>query len=390
MIRDLKMPTSPKQRWCCAILAVAISCVCRAGSTDVAVLQARAEKALSQKQYVAAQQDLQQLLALGVKTAPVYSNLGVALLHSGKPDQAIQALKKAELLAPSVAGIRLNLGLAYYHEHDYKSASDYFGQVLSLAPDHEQARYLKGLCDFMMDNFQAAADGLQPLYPRQQQNLEYLYMLGISYGMLKKTEQSQTTFAQLVQAGGDTPQLHLLLGRAYLALGNFPEASKELEAASKDETLPYAHYYQGVLAQKQDQAEKAAEEFAKEVALAPNNPWAVKELALIRIGQGDSKGATQLLRQGIIDNPDAPDLYAVLARIYLQSSQPKIAQPLLEKAVALDAQNGAYHYQLARAYLAQGLHAKADAEMARTRALGRSDTTGQMEQLSRGSQAAAQ
>jgi Flp pilus assembly protein TadD len=388
MIRDPRMARCLCHRgWLCAVLAAAGAFTAWAGSADVASLLAHAEKALFQKQYPAAQQDLQQLLALGVKTAPVYSNLGVVYLHTGKPVEAIRVLKKAEELAPSVAGVRLNLGLAYYHEHDYKMASDSFGQALALAPDHLQARYLMGLCDFMTDDFQAAADSLQPLYEQEKANLEYLYMLGISYGMLKKAEESQAMFAQLVQTGGDTPQLHLLLGRAHLALGNYTDADKELRAAG---TLPYAHYYRGMLAQKQGQTDQAADEFAKEVALAPNNPWAVKELALIEIERGDAKDAAALLRKGIADNPDSPDLYSVQARIDLQSSQPRSALPLLERAIALDPQNGAYHYQLARAYLATGLRAKADAEMAKSRALTRSTSAAQMESLSRGSQEPAQ
>ena len=42
-------------------------------------------------------------------TAPVYSNLGVVYLHSGKPDDAIRMLERAKELAPTVADIRLNL-----------------------------------------------------------------------------------------------------------------------------------------------------------------------------------------------------------------------------------------------------------------------------------------
>ena len=384
------MARSPQRRWFCMFLAGLLSCATCAAqsgrSAEVADLLARAEKALSEKQYPAARQDLQHLLELGIKTAPVYSNLGVAYLHSGNPEEAIRMLKHAEQLAPSVAGIRLNLGLAYFHEREYKVASGYFGQVLSLAPDHVQARYLEGMCAFMMDDFQGTADALQSLFEQEKNNLDYLYLLGISYGMLKRPEESEAMFAQLVRAGGDTPQLHLFLGRAHLALGDLKAADRELRAATSGETLPYAHYYRGVLAQKQGETDQAAEEFAREVALVPNDPWAVKELALMEIDRGDTSDATRLLRQGIADNPDAPDLYAALGRVYLQSSQPKSSVPLLERAVALDPQNGTYHFQLARAYLAQGLHQKADAEMAKTRALARSDTTGQMEQLSRGTQ----
>ena len=293
--------------------------------SEVQAIFAQGQKALADKRYPTAEEDFNRLLRLGVHTAPVYSNLGVVYLRLGKPEDAIRMLERAKLLAPTVAGIRLNLGLAYFHEREYKQASRYFGEVLSLDPDHLQARYLQGICGFMTDDFQAAVDSLHPLFAQETNDLEYLFMLGISYGMLKRTDESQQTFAQLVKAGGDTPQLHLLLGKAYLALGDFNAADQELIQASQNGPLPYAHYYRGILAQKQGQVDRAAEEFGQEVALIPNNPWAFKELAIIKVDRGDVTGAKQLLEQGVTHNPDTPDLYAALGRIYLQSGNPRSA-----------------------------------------------------------------
>ena len=105
------------------------------------------------------------------------------------------------------------------------------------------------------------------------------------------------------------------------------------------------------------------------MALIPNNPWAFKELAIIKVDQGDVTGAKQLLERGVAHNPDTPDLYAALGRIYLQSANPKSAVLVLKRAISLDPRNGTYHFQLARAYQAQGLHEKANEEMAQTRAL---------------------
>src|SRR5882757_1156098 len=373
---------------------LAVSCCLPVGAqsirpNEIQAIFAHGEKALADKQYPAAREDFSRLLHLGVHTAAVYSNLGVVYLRSGRPDEAIKMLESAERLAPSVAGIRLNLGLAYFREREFKVASRYFGEVLSLDPNHVQARYLQGICSFMTDDFQAAVDSLQPLFAEEANDLEYLFMLGISDGMLKRTEESQQVFAQLVKAGGDTPHLHLLLGKAYLALGDLDAADGELVKAGKDGPLPYAHYYRGIVAQRQGRIDRAAEEFAQEVALVPDNPWAFKELAIIKGDQGDVRGATQLLERGVTHNPDAPDLYAALGRTYLQSANPRSAVPALKRAISLDPKNGTYHFQLARAYLAEGMRQKADEEMAQTRVLSNGGTPGQMELLSRGQADAA-
>src|SRR5215471_10753079 len=61
----------------------------------------------------------------------------------------------------------------------------------------------------MMDPFDAAASAFGPIENREQDDLEYLFMLGISYGKLKRAGDAQRRFARLVDAGGDAPHLHL-------------------------------------------------------------------------------------------------------------------------------------------------------------------------------------
>jgi tetratricopeptide (TPR) repeat protein len=360
-----------------------------AQTPDTQTLIAHGQKALSEKQYDAAEQDFTQLLQQGVRTAPVYSNLGVVYLRLGKIDKAVEMLGKAEKLAPSFAGIHLNLGLAYLREHEFKLASKSFGEVVAMEPNHVQARYLKGLCDFMTDDFQGTVNSLQPIMEQEKDDLEYLFMLGISYGMLKRNEDAERTFARLIEAGGNTPHLHLLLGKAYLALGQLSEADKELQLATKGEALPYAHYYRGVLAQKQEKTDEAVEQFSQEVALVPNNPWAYKELATIKMDRDDFAGAIALLEKGVANNPESADLYATLGRAYLHSPDTKHAVSMLKKAISLDPKSGMYHYQLAQAYLAEGRRQEAETEKQKARSLMSGDSQGKMEQFSRGSAAAS-
>src|SRR5271169_6618446 len=350
---------------------------------DRQVLIAKGQKELDEKQYAAAEQDFKRLLELGVRTAPVYSNLGVVYLRLGKIDKAIRMLEHAKTLAPNVPGIRLNLGLAYLREHEFKLASGSFAEVISMDSNHVQAQYLKGFCDFMTDDFESAVDSLQPIMDQEQSDLEYLFMLGISYGMLKRDEDSERTFARLIEVGGDTPHLHLLLGKAYLALGQLAEADKELQQATKGEPLPYAHYYRGILAQKQGKTDEAAEQFSQEVALVPNNPWAYQELATIKMDRDDHAGAIQLLLRGVRNNPESADLCATLGRAYLRSPDTKRAITMLKKAIAMDPKSGMYRYQLARAYLAEGRRQEAEVEMQQARTLMSGDSQGKMELFSR-------
>jgi tetratricopeptide (TPR) repeat protein len=355
----------------------------RPEARDAKTIFEHGQRALSEGRYSLAEQDFDQLLRMGVRSASTYANLGVVYIRTNRLDAAIKALDRAKELAPAMTGIDLNLGLAYFKKREFKKAAPYFGHVISADPGNLQACYLKGISDFMTDDFAAAVDALAPIMDREHDDLEYLFMLGTSYGMLKRTDDSRQVFERLVGAGGDTPHLHLLLGKAYLALGQHEKAESELERAIVGERLPYAHYYLGVLDRQLGKLDSAAAEFEKEVEIAPGNPWAYKDLSVIKLDQADVRGAIVLLENGIARNPDTPDLLAALGRAYLQVPNPERAIQVLRHAIALDPKNSSYHYQLGRAYLKAGRRQEVRAEMARAQALMNDVAQSQMELLSR-------
>src|SRR5450755_332490 len=82
----------------------------------------RGQQSLNAGKYAAAERDFHSLIAMGVRSASVYTNLGVVYIRTRKLDSAIQALKQAKELAPGMTGIDLNLGLAYYQQREFKQA----------------------------------------------------------------------------------------------------------------------------------------------------------------------------------------------------------------------------------------------------------------------------
>ena len=80
--------------------------------------------------------------------------------------------------------------------------------------------------------------------------------------------------------------------------------------------------------------------------------------------------------------------HCAVDRVRLQYSPQDIVsfgeRSALKRAISLDPRNGTYHFQLARAYKAEGLHEKAEEELAQMRALSHGGAAGKMEILSRG------
>ncbi len=351
--------------------------------TDPKAIAQDGQRALAERRYGDAERDFKQLLKLDKRSASIYSNLGVVYLRTGRPDLAIDVFLKAQALAPGVSGISLNLGLAYFRKHEFKLAAAYFAKVLASDPSNLQARYLDGMCSFMVDDFPAAIAAFEPLLAKEQNDLEYLFMLGTSYGMVKRTDDSLRIFGRLVEAGGDTPHLHLLLGKAYLALGQQDKAAVELKRATENQQLPFAHYYLGVLNRQLGRLDLASVEFEKEIEIAPGNTSAYKDLADIRLEQADAQGAVTVLEKGVARNPDTPELLATLGRAYLQVPNVARAIIVLQRATTLEPRSGTYHYQLGRAYLKAGRHAEASAEMARARVLSTEAPEGKMGALTK-------
>lgn len=355
----------------------------QAARPDPKAIAEHGQRALTEGQYAAAEHDFNQLLNLGVRSPSVYSNLGVVYLRTGRPRNAIRVLLKAKALAPGAPGIRLNLGLAYFREREFNAAASYFGDVLASDPANLQAHYLKGVSHFMMDDLPAAIASFEPIQDVEQDDLEFLFMLGTSYGMVKRTDDSRRVFERLVASGGDTPHLHLLLGKAYLALGQSERAEAELRRAAEGDSLPYAHYYLGMLYKQKGATDQAISQWDREIDVFPENTWAYKELAETRMDGGNIPAAIALLEKGAVRNPDSSDLLKVLARAYLQSSDPARAIPFLKRALALDPEDGSTHFLLGRAYQASSHPQEAQSEMAKARTLMKANSEGKMGALSR-------
>ena len=191
----------------------------------------RAQQALAAKDYPTAESGFKEFLKLDPNSAAAYTNLGVVYLRTGRFPQAIRALETAKRLDPQMVGVDLNLGLAYYRMQDFRRAIPYFQRVLAANPDSVQAHYLLGMSHFMLKQYGPEVTALEPIRDQEQDDLDFLYMLAIAYGQLKRSNDSARTCEQLVRVGGDTPHLHLLMGKVYLDTYQNSKAEDELASA---------------------------------------------------------------------------------------------------------------------------------------------------------------
>ena len=70
----------------------------------------------------------------------IYVNYGSALVHQGRLDDAVRALRQAVALAPRDANGHNNLGIALAQQGDLAAARDAFSRALAIDPGHAGAR----------------------------------------------------------------------------------------------------------------------------------------------------------------------------------------------------------------------------------------------------------
>lgn len=160
------------------------------------------------------------------------------------------------------------LGRTKYNENRFEEAVTAFKRCLELAPKHVRAEDNLGLSLQGLGRNEEALAAFRNAIAWQSdapQKDPWPYIdLGSFLLETNHPDQAIPILLQALELVPDSPKAHAQLGKAYLAMKDFPHAQTELEQAVKLEPeSARAHYVLGQLYQKQRQAEKAKQEFAR-------------------------------------------------------------------------------------------------------------------------------
>ncbi|HUI53040.1 MAG TPA: tetratricopeptide repeat protein [Terriglobales bacterium] len=337
-------------------------------STKPVAIDPRAEfiagqAALQSGDLAAAEAAFRHVLAANPRAGGAYANLGVIAMRRKQWDHAIKLLQKASQLEPKVSGIRLNLGLVYYRQGEYAVAIPWFSDVLRAQPDSEQARYLLGLCNLFIEHYADAVTALQPLWPQKSDDFTYLYVLDIAAHNAGQSDLDQKALARLVEVGGDTPQFHLLLGKAELSHQENDKAIVDLErAAAGNPDLPFLHLNLGVAYMRSGDSQRAEAEFRREIALDPDLPDTYELLGEFFVRDNNEPEAEKYFREALTRSSKMPGSLFGLAKIYLHQGNYQQALASVDSAEKLVPDNQSYHFVRGQILQRLGRHSEAQAE----------------------------
>jgi tetratricopeptide (TPR) repeat protein len=310
-----------------------------------------------------AEQSFRRVLTIDPRSAGAYANLGVVYMRGKQWDQALRMLSKADHLAPTVVGIRLNIGLVYYRQNDFRSAIAPFESVLRHAPNSTQARYLLGLCFFFNERWAEAVDILLPLWGEQSLNMNYLYVLGIAAHKAGRTEADERALARLAEIGRDTPEFHLLMGKAHLNNEEDDKALAEFAVAAKgDPKLPFLHFNMGLAYLHKQEYEQAAQEFRHDIAVEPDVAFSFDKLGTVYALEEKDVEAEINFHQALRLDPHLVTSELGLAKIYQKRGKNSAALSALDQVEKISPDNYTVHYLRGQVLQRMGQREKAKAE----------------------------
>jgi|GraSoiStandDraft_51_1057287.scaffolds.fasta_scaffold159798_1 tetratricopeptide (TPR) repeat protein len=333
-------------------------------TTDLASIFRKGQAALQANQLREAEESFRAVIACDPKSASAFVNLGVVEMRRKQWAEALAYLRRAERIAPAMEGIRLNIGLVYYREGNYRAAIPMLRSVVEKTPT-EQARYLLGLCYFFTGDYKPALAALEQNWEQQSGDLIYLYVVGIAAEQSGSRQVSDRAFSQLLQIGGDSPEFHLLKGKAYLNRAQPEDAIPELEkAASVNPKLPFVHFNLGWAYAKKRDYERARREFLDDISLEPEIPYNYEQLGAMDLYLGNYADAERYYRQALERDARLPNSLYGLGKIYDHQNRPADALATWQKAEQLAPESVTIHNALGRLLHRMGKSADANREFA--------------------------
>jgi tetratricopeptide (TPR) repeat protein len=301
-------------------------------------------------------------------------------------EEAIALYDKALKLQPNYVEGYWYQGAAYYTLENHTACRDAFRKVTRLAPKNGAGYAFLGLCEF----------GLKD-YDRSLQHLLQSRLLGVGdtpelgstaryYAALLMTrneefEQALETLGEFAAEGNDNPrviegmglatlrmpllpseapperrEMMLMAGRAsyLMATRNTAAAEKAFQSlVTRYPETPNVHYANGVFL-LQEQADKAIEEFKRELELQPEHPASLMQIAFEYVNRGDAASGLPWAQRAVAAAPNSFAARKALGQALLETGNVDGAITELLAGIKLAPESPGLHFSLARAYQRAG------------------------------------
>ena len=280
----------------------------------------------------------------------------------GDYGRAAALFDEALILNPGSPSLQRDYAATSLEAGDLKHAEALARGLLNDYPDDPkglaQAHQILGRTLHRMNRDQEArkelesAISLDPSFPNE-------YDLAVVCLDLDDENCAVQTFDGLEASLGDSPDLHMMFGRAYGNSDFTPHAVTEFKKViAEDPHYPGAHYSvaAALLAAGEDEKtlQEAEAELKQELTISPNDFLTYAALGKIEVSYRRYPEAETYLKRAIALNPKNPDAFLYLGQMYFDTNRPTEAEVNLRRAIALTTDVSRNHYQIQKVHFLLG------------------------------------
>jgi tetratricopeptide (TPR) repeat protein len=301
----------------------------------------------SEKQYRAAQLELEKANALQPETLEILYNLGQAYLRTGEYAKAELALNRALKLKPDSPDTLYLLAQVDADQNKSVDALDLLVRAHKLAPQNTDVIFLLARVSMTQNYFEDAIPLLESGLQIAPKRADLHAALGESYFMSGKTEKAIEEFKVLI-ALDPSAASYAFMGLSYRHLGRFDEAKKYFQEGLKlDRRNASCLFNMGYIEERQGNHAAAETFFQEALKSNPDFSEALLELANLRIANKKFEDAAELLRRYVKVSRDPASGYYKLAMVERSLHQTEAAQRDLNvfQTLSKNSSTGPYPYQ---------------------------------------------
>lgn len=314
-----------------------------------------------QGDYQSAIEALKRAIAIDPTLQSAYYNLGLVLYQAGKPTQAARYFQEALKLTPTDLAAQKGLGLAYIAQGKYDRAAQLFQGLLRITPDDVTAKVQLGRCFLAQDKPRQAIPLLKAAAQSWPDEPQVHLYLGQALAAAEEVVDAEASLGRALKLRPDFEPAELTLLKLYVEAGRFmsaqPLVEKLLAKHPQDQDLLLAQVkvYEGLgLEHEKRKAQEAL------LAVLPPQEAAAgrKQLAAEYFSMGHYKQALDQLNKVRATRPGDAEIIEAIAQCYMQLGQVQRAVEVLEEGAGQGASVGVF-VALGDAYASQAQYEKA-------------------------------
>ena len=292
----------------------------------------------------------------------LHFNLGVLYGRLGEFPSAIQELSRALELSPDSVEVRLALGLTYELNEELEKAAAHYEDAIRLDPLNHRLYLHAARVHAASGHFKDAIESYQTALDLAPDDLEAIVGLVRLWMRTQRAGDAQQLLGRKLQERMHQPALYVMLGLVYQEAGASQEAVRAFERSLALGESAQGHFHLGAQLAQLDRETDGRRHLRRTIELDPNHADALNYLGYLDAEDGvNLQEARALIERALALDPENGAYLDSLGWVYYQLGDLDSAVAYLEYAArTLDTDPTIFEH-LGDAYLARGEGEKAEA-----------------------------